>query len=291
MVELRDCGGTCFKQSFAGDAFNTAVYLKRSAPAIDVEFCTATGENPLSQDMKESWAEEGIGSSLAFTVAAHTPGLYLIETDDAGDRKFHYWRKNSAARFWWRLLLAHGVQAALTHADLVYFSGITLAILPHAERMSFLSALRDLPATGVKIAFDPNFRPALWDSLDEARTVMEAALSVSNIVLPSSQDLDMLYMPASAEAHIERLVSLGADEIALTSDKAGCWVRAGTIRHLLPERVVIARDTSGAGDAFNGAYLAARLNGRDAVGAAKAGLGLAGQVVMHPGAIIDKHSM
>ena len=52
MVELSDAGGGLLAKAFAGDAYNTAVYLKRSAPDLEVQFLTVTGADPLSQDMR-----------------------------------------------------------------------------------------------------------------------------------------------------------------------------------------------------------------------------------------------
>jgi 2-dehydro-3-deoxygluconokinase len=46
-------------------------------------------------------------------------------------------------------------------------------------------------------------------------------------------------------------------------------------------------DTSGGGDSFNGAYLAARLSGAEAVEAAVEGLALAAKVVGQPGALVE----
>ena len=97
MVELRRSASGGLIHGFAGDAYNTAVYLKRSAPEIDVQFLTAVGDDSFSHDMRAAWAAEGVGDTYAFTAPRKLPGLYLIETDAAGERQFHYWRSESAA--------------------------------------------------------------------------------------------------------------------------------------------------------------------------------------------------
>jgi 2-dehydro-3-deoxygluconokinase len=100
MVELRAAGEGMLRQGFAGDSYNTAVYLKRSAPEIAVHYVTATGTDPMSQAMRAAWFAEGIDDDLAFAVPDRRPGLYMIELDAGGERRFHYWRGESAARRW-----------------------------------------------------------------------------------------------------------------------------------------------------------------------------------------------
>jgi len=215
------------------------------------------------------------------------PGLYLIETGARGERRFHYWRKGSAGACWWQALKAQGAETILESADLVYFSGISLAILTPQERGEFLKTLRGLKRRG-SVAFDPNLRLLLWPVAREAQEVFEELVAVSDIVLPSSQDLSDLYGPANTQAHAKRLIALGAREFALTDGEAGCWVYDGMLQHLDQTEHVTAVDTSGAGDAFNGAYLAARLAGDGQKKSAEKGMRLAAQVVTHLGAIMPK---
>jgi 2-dehydro-3-deoxygluconokinase len=189
MVELRPEADGRLRRAFAGDAYNTAVYLKRSAPAIDVAFLTVTGEEALSDAMRAAWRGEDIDDRLAFRIADARPALYLIETDAKGDRRFHYWRGESPARQWLQKLSQAGGAAALDGADLVYVSGISLAILSEEDRKDAIALLGSLKP---RIAFDPNIRPALWSSLDAARETFAAMAGLASILLPSRQDLALL---------------------------------------------------------------------------------------------------
>lgn len=285
MVELRPVDDGHLKRGFAGDAYNTAVYLKRSAPDIDVAFLTATGDESLSNAMVETWRGEGISDRLVFRIPGERPALYLIETNAKGDRKFHYWRSETPAKEWLRLLLAAGGAELLNKSDLVYVSGISLAILSYADRQA---AVELLGSVKTKVAFDPNIRPALWKSMDEARHTFEAMVKVASIVLPSRQDYQLMYGMDDPQAQIEFTASLTEAEIALTCDEDGCRLRVGDEIIALPTQAVKVVDTSGAGDSFNGAYLAARLKGRDPRDAVKDGLALAAKVVAQPGAIIPR---
>lgn len=287
MVELRPAGDGLLAQDFAGDAYNTAVYLKRSAPGLDVQFATVTGSDPLSAAMRAAWAAEGIGDAYAWTMPDRQPGLYFIETDAAGERRFRYWRGESAAKGWLQALMSMGGADLLAKADLIYLSGISLAILSEADRDTALDLMRALRGRA-RVAFDPNYRPALWPAADVARDIIAEAIRAADIVLPSQEDLQRLYGVADPEAQAELLKSWGVREGAITAGPGHCMlVDGGPVQDAA---ATVAVDTSGAGDSFNGAYLAARLRGCPPPAAAVAGLTLAARVVGACGAIIASRS-
>lgn len=285
MVELRATGENTFARGYAGDAYNTAVYLKRSLPQARVQFLSAAGDDATSRAMRKAWASEGIDDALAFTLEGGLPGLYLIETDSRGERRFEYWRSHSAARRWLALLQACG-ESVLQGADLVYFSGISLAILSAPERRAAIELLRQVRTQVGRIAFDPNVRLALWETPQIAAECIEAALSICDIALPSSEDIARLFRVDEPERQTSLLLEMGVRELALTLGSSGCLIVAGEVRARLPAPTAIVIDTSGAGDAFNGAYLAARLGGAAPVQAAHAGLLVGSRVVAHAGAVV-----
>jgi 2-dehydro-3-deoxygluconokinase len=286
MVELREDGPARFARGFAGDAYNTAVYLKRGAPDAEVEFLTATGEGSLSREMRAAWAAEGVSDALAFAAPGLEPGLYMIELDAHGERSFHYWRSASAARRWLALLDGAGGADRLDGADLVYLSGVSLAILPEADRARAVGLLRSLKRRVGRIAFDLNVRPGLWAGLNEARNALAPVIGLADIVRASRDDAEALFGAAGSAAQIQALVAAGARELVLTLDEDGCLVLAdGEVTALEPPGEVQVVDTTGAGDCFNGAYLARRLLGDAPVAAAQDALQVAARKVAWPGAI------
>jgi 2-dehydro-3-deoxygluconokinase len=282
MVEMRQ-EGALYARGFAGDAYNVAVYLKRSFPELAVRFLSATGDDSLSSAMRAAWREEGIDDSLAFTIPGARPGLYLIDLDARGERRFLYWRGESAARQWFAQLEHGRLRAALADADLVYFSGISLAILDAGLQEKAVSFLDELKMHNVRVAFDPNYREALWSDPDRARTVLDLAMRAADTVLPSSEDIATLYGISDADAQLAFLRATGAHDIVVTRGAEGCVLADGSS---LSAAAVRAVDTTGAGDAFKGAYLAARLKGAASESAARAGLAVAARVVTSPGAIV-----
>jgi 2-dehydro-3-deoxygluconokinase len=286
MVELRATGANSFARSYSGDVYNTAVYLKRSLPDAQVQFLSATGDDAMSGAMRKAWHAEGIDDTLAFTVSGGSPGLYLIENDARGERRFQYWRSHSAARQWLTLLRDED-ETALRGADIVYLSGITLAILAPAERQDAIELLRRLRPHVGRIAFDPNVRLKLWETTQAAEAAFQAALSIVDIALPSTEDAKLLLHIDDPAGQMNRLQGFGAREIALTLGADGCLVADGAVLTRLPAPAVdVITDTSGAGDAFNGAYLASRLRGASVAEAAQSGLLLGSRVIAHAGAVV-----
>jgi 2-dehydro-3-deoxygluconokinase len=266
---------------YGGDTLNTAIHLARAGH--DVAYLTALGADPFSEGLKDDWAREGIDTALVLTHPSRRPGLYAIVTDETGERTFHYWREASAARDMFALPQSDEVLARAAEAKLLAFSLITLAILPPEGRERLLAAARAVREGGGMVAFDGNYRPALWASTEEARAAGDAAIAVAQIGLPTLEDETALSGAADEEAVAAHWMGLGCEETVVKFGARGCRLPSGEI--VAPERSLDPVDTSGAGDAFNAGYLGARLNGSDVAEAAKAGHALAGWTIMRPGAI------
>lgn len=257
MIEFSQTGdGATWRRGFAGDTFNTAWYFRRLAPATwKTAYFTAVGDDAPSRDLKEFIAAAGIDTGFIPAIANASPGLYTIELVGA-ERHFSYWRENSAAR---RLAAdPAALAAAIDRSTILYFSGITLAILPEADRRAFLSAMEKARASGRTVAFDPNIRLRLWPQADALRQALAAAAAASTIVLPTFPDEAALFGDADRRACAERYRALGA-ELVVVKDGAAPCLAVGPGEAVEVEAVPVARpvDTTGAGDAFNGGFFAA----------------------------------
>lgn len=282
MLELsRSQTGGEWRLGYGGDTLNTAVHLARLGQHIT--YATALGTDHFSDDLRAAWAGEGIDTSLILADPQHIPGLYAIRTDAAGERSFSYWRSDSAATRMFALPDSERMVAATATTDLLYYSLISLAILPAEGREALLALAASVRERGGRVAFDGNYRPRLWKDAAQARASRDAALAQCDIGLPTLEDEKALSGAVDADAVARHWSSRGVGEVVVKLGPLGCRVTDGKV--LPPPRVLAPVDTSGAGDAFNAAYLGARLNGVDTAEAALAGHTLAGWVIAQPGAI------
>jgi 2-dehydro-3-deoxygluconokinase len=286
MIELRKARPDTFKRAYAGDTLNTAVYLKRSAPEIEVQFVSATGRDRLSGAMRAWWQGEGIDDSLAFAVNGGQPGLYLVEVDKKGERRFLYWRDRSAAKQWLRVLMHNGGIERLAGANLVYLTGMSLAILSDNERAEALDLLAQLHRRGIRLAFCPNLKPQLWPDMVRARFAVEEAGKFSSILVASTEDGRLLYETEDPKRLLSHFSGRGAAELILTRGSEGCMVSAGGDVWDLAAPAMDVLDPAGADDAFNGVYFAGRLQGALPRPAAMAALEVAARVASRHGALV-----
>lgn len=284
MVEL-SLDGPQAGIGFAGDTFNTAVYLKRQAPALSVSYATKLGHDPLSGRITDLMRAEALETDLVLTSPDRLPGLYAISTDAAGERSFLYWRDQSA----YRSLFADPALnlTVLAEFDVVYLSAISLAVLPGSDRTKLLDWVADYRAGGGRFAFDSNYRPRLWPDQATAQSVIESAWRQADIALPSVDDEMALFGDADDDAVMARLNGWGANTGALKCGADGPRPLDGSDA---PAVAPIARvvDSTAAGDSFNAGYLAAHLTGSTDAEALAAGHDLASQVIQFRGALMPR---
>jgi 2-dehydro-3-deoxygluconokinase len=291
MIELSDLeagdGRVCL--GFAGDTCNTAIYLARllGKDGPPVSFSTALGQDSLSARMIGALRREGLDTDLIARLPDKLPGIYAIEIDATGERSFRYWREASAAR----AMFSEGglTLQQLDACGLLYLSGITLAILPDADRARLLAQMKRLKAAGRQVAFDGNYRPKLWTSRADAAHWIGAALAASTIALPSIDDEMALFGDVDEAAVLDRLAASGPSEIVLKRGARGpvaCSNGETTAPQCVEADAVV--DTTAAGDSFNAGYLAARMQGASPARAARSGHALASQVIGHRGAILPR---
>lgn len=290
MIELMKQSSTTMRHSFAGDVFNTAVYLKRTFLDLNVKLVTCVGKDQFSHDMITFFESENIETDLVFESDTKLPGMYAIQLDEQGERSFMYWRDNSAARQVMRFIDKEAIKV-LSAGDVFFFSGISLAVITPETRPLFWQLVDKLKAAGVQIVFDPNYRARLWSSPQEAQSQFELALAQSDLSLPGVDDFEQLF-GMTTMAEVQRYCeSFNIPELIIKNGERCIFSVVGnkvSEFDITPVQHVV--DTTSAGDSFNGVYLGARTIGYSVADAIAYASKVAGFVIQHKGAIVDKRA-
>ncbi|EJF7776037.1 sugar kinase, partial [Salmonella enterica subsp. enterica] len=226
MIELNGAPFGEMVQRYGGDALNSAVYLARAAgDAVEVNFISAMGTDPLSKGMISRWQAEGVNTAHVLIDPHHQPGLYLIQLDEQGERTFLYWRNDSAARYLIRHPEYPALLAQMAQMDAIYLSGISLAILPPQDRLQLLDDLKTLSQQGKTILFDSNYRPALWADENETRDCYQAMYALTDMALVTDDDEARLWGDSDRNSTFARLAKAGVKQAIIKAGAQGCDYR------------------------------------------------------------------
>lgn len=257
----RESDGRTWLQGFGGDSQNVAIAAARQGAATG--YLTSLGEDWMGDAFLELWKVEGVDASRVSRHPTAPTGVSFV-THGAAGHKFDYLRKNSAAS-----LIEPATLAAdyIAGARFFHFSAIGQAISDSA-RATCETAVAAARSAGVKISYDTNLRLRLWD-LETARRTIHATASRCDILLPSLDDSQQLTGLADPEAILDFYLGLGAPLVALKMASQGALIGTPDWRLRLAPHRVDAVDATGAGDTFDGAFLARLLAGDDPRAAAR----------------------
>jgi 2-dehydro-3-deoxygluconokinase len=252
----REGDGRTWLQGFGGDSQNVAIAAARQGAAAG--YITSLGQDWMGDAFLDMWKSEGLDASRVSRHPTAPTGVSFVTHGPSG-HKFDYLRKNSAASLMTPETLPTDYIAG---ARYFHLSAIGQAI-SESGRETCDAAISAARASGVKVSYDTNLRLRLWD-LDTARRTIDATIARCDVVLPSLDDSQQLTGLTQPDAIVDYYLDLGAPMVALKMSADGCLVATRQERFRLPGHRVEAVDATGAGDTFDGAFLA-RLLARDDV--------------------------
>ena len=254
-------GGGAYTPGFGGDTSNAAVAAARQGAAV--AYCTRVGDDHFGARFLELWRREGIDVRHVTRDPEAATGIYFISHDERGHH-FSYYRAGSAAS---RMRPSDVPRGAIEGARVLHVSGISQAISSSACDAVF-EAIDVARSSGSLVSYDPNVRPKLWPSA-RARAVALESVCHADLCLPSLEDATLLFGERTPDAHVDALLGAGARLVALKLGRDGVLVATVDERHHVAGFAVDSVDATGAGDTFDGSFLAERLRGADLVTAAR----------------------
>ena len=269
--------GTCYRPGFGGDTSNAIVAAARQGARTG--YVTALGEDEFGDGLMTLWAGEGVDSSAVIRRRDAPTGIYLVLPHES-ERDFIYYRQHSAASLY---VPGEVPDCYIAGASVLHVSAISQAISDTA-RDSVWRAMSVARNAGALVSYDTNLRLKLWP-LDTARPEIHASMAETDIALPSVDDSRLLTGHGDPDAIVDFYLGLGPSLVALKLGAKGALVATAQRRERIPPIEVAAVDSTGAGDAFDGSFLAYLVETGDPFVAAKRAVGVAGRTVAGYGAI------
>ncbi|MEN5081381.1 sugar kinase [Bosea sp. TWI1241] len=249
-----------YRFGHGGDTSNCAIAAARQG--AKVAYIGALGADEAGRSFRELWRSEGVDDSHVGTHPSAPTGLYFVSHGPQG-HVFSYLRAGSAASLYGPADLP---KELIRSAKVIQASGISQAISASAADAVF-EAFDIARQAGVVTAYDTNLRLKLWP-LTRARAVIHAACEMADIILPGLDDARLLTGLTEPEAIADFYLGFGARVVALTLGDAGSLVATPERRQRYVPIKVAAIDATGAGDCYDGAFLAEYIRTGDAFAAA-----------------------
>ena len=258
MVEFNQTGGAGsrdYLQGFGGDTSNAAIAAARQGATVG--YASALGADLYGRMLRDLWDREGVDHGFVREDASAYTAVYFVTHGPKG-HEFSFFRSGSAAS---RMVPADIDAAAIASAGILHLSGISLAISNTACDACY-AAIAAAKAAGTLVSFDTNLRLRLWTK-ERARAVMTDVIGLSDICLPSLDDIAAVTGIEEPDRLVDFCLARGARIVALKLGAEGALVADAKSRFRIAPKPCRPVDATGAGDTFGGAFLARLAKGDD----------------------------
>jgi len=243
-----------YTRGWGGDTSNFAVAVARLGRSVG--YIARIGDDEFGKCFLDMWKREGVDHSRVIVEKGGFTAIYFISLIDGGEHDFTYYRRDSAASH----LSPEDLDLEyIRRAKVFHSSGISQAISESCREAVFKAAETAKKAGG-KFSYDPNIRLKLW-SENLAKATVNYTIEMADIVLPSMEDAKFLTGESDPKAAAEKILRRGPEIVALKLGGEGCLVYTKEEVLRVPGFPVEVVDTTGAGDAFDGAFVVGILEG------------------------------
>lgn len=244
-------GNPLFEANPGGAPCNVLAILKKYGKHTG--FIGKVGQDQFGELLKNALHEAGIDTDGLIMDKHYNTTLAFVHTAPDGDRSFSFYRKPGADMMLTKDEVNYGM---IDNAHILHFG--TVSMTDELSREATKAAVEYAKAKGKLISFDPNLRPPLWESLDEAKREIAWGLSAADIVKIADNEIEFM----TGEQDIEEAIRILTAEysfklLSVTLGREGSIAVCGGRRVFVPgfiqENTI---ETTGAGDTFGGSVLA-----------------------------------
>jgi 2-dehydro-3-deoxygluconokinase len=277
------------KINFGGDTYNSAVYFSRlTNNKTNTFYSTALGKDNFSKKMISRFKNENIKCDYIRTDGENPPGLYSIEINEKGERSFSYWRDQSPSKYIFLGSKGKKLVKNINNADVFYYTGISAGILDEKQRKDLIK----IGSTATICGFDFNYRSQLHYNKKVSQLLFNEINNRVDIHFVSFDDARELFKIKNPLEIFEiinekkNLILIRYKNSIIFKNKQQ-EIKTVTVPH---GEVV---DTTAAGDAFNGSFLAIMNNNKNVPVEENILIShsVTREVIKHRGAIISKNKM
>lgn len=219
------------------------------------------GRDRFGDFLEKHLQSAGIDTAYVMRDARHATTLAIVQLDESGNRDFTFYRDQTADVMLTKEQLP---LEAIRAARILHVGSLSLTAEP--VKTATYAAIQAALEAGVKISYDPNYRPPLWPCEAAAVQAMRSVLPMAHYVKVAEEELELL-TGLSGEAAARQLLRqyTNLEVLAVTKGPGGSEVYTRQAHAAARAYRIDCIDTTGAGDAFWGAFLTRLLEGQEAL--------------------------
>lgn len=243
-----DRGIPLYSQNPGGAPAN--VLAMASKLGAHTAFIGKVGKDSFGQFLENNIKKAGVDTSNLIMDTNHPTTLAFVSLTDTGDRSFSFYRDASADVS----LEENDIKSnLLSNAKVFHFGSVSMTSDPSKSATVF--AAKMAKENGSIISYDPNYRPLLWKSQEDAKEVLSSVINLADIIKVSDEEMTLITGETDLIKGSEKILKMGPSIVVVTMGSKGSFIRNGSYTKLFCTFDVKTIDTTGAGDAFWGAFL------------------------------------
>lgn len=239
---------TTFEKAAGGAPTNVAAGV--SILGVESGIITKVGADHFGEFLRQTLFDAGVNLDHFLTTPDYATQLAFVALNSQGVPDFSFHVKRSADQ----MLTEEDLRPEYIESGQTFHFG-SITLIDDPVRSATLQAIDVASEAGLLISYDPNLRPPLWPSMDDAHEWICEGVKLCDVIKVSEQELEFITGNDDPETAVRALWDMGPELVAVTRGPEGCWFYNGNHFGQVPGFEVPVDETTGCGDAFTAAML------------------------------------